>query len=149
MRRAAALFLIVASTLALTGVGGCDGKQLRSSSQAREYVIDVLHGNAATWDGLADDATLQARLAWERETRIASLGRRLEAGVDWTCDVADWTSEFKEYYENFQRLPPAQRAEVVSYFSANATPEEIEAVIDEVWALGRLEVLIVVNEVCI
>jgi hypothetical protein len=140
--------LAVALILATSGVGGCGGKELKTAEEARQYILDVLHGKAAEWEGLAADASLQAKLAWQREAKIRSFEQRLRSSAEWACEAAEWAEKVDEAYGYFQDLPLEQREELLRYYGFFASSAEVEAVIDETLSLGAVEVVLVTGEVC-
>jgi hypothetical protein len=148
-RRAVAAAAAVALIMALTAVGPCGKvKELRTASQAREYVVDAIHGKTGEWDALADDATIQAKLVWAHESEIETLSRQLQEKGEWACEAADSASTFNDAYELFQELPPQSHEEIAAYFGAAATSEEIEAIYEDVLSLTPLEVALVLAELC-
>jgi hypothetical protein len=141
-------FGVLAVVLVTSGIGGCGGKELKTAQEARQYILDVLHGKAAEWDALAADASLQAKLAWQREAEIRSFEQRLSSSAEWACEAAEWAEKADEAYGYFQELPLEQREELLRYYGFFATSEEVEAVIDEALSLGAVEVVLVTGEVC-
>ncbi len=146
--RLASGVLAVVLILVTSGVGGCGGKELKTAQEARQYILDVLHGKAAEWEGLAADASLQAKLAWQRETEIRSFEQRLRSSAEWACEAAEWAEKADEAYGYFQELPLEQREELLRYYGFFASPEEVEAVFDEALSLGAVEVVLVTGQVC-
>jgi hypothetical protein len=148
--RVAAAAAACALFLVLAGVGPCgpEVKELRAASQVRQYITDVIHGNAGEWDALAADASPQAKFAWEREQKIEALTRQLEQKAEWACEAADAASTFDEAYEVFEELTSEKREEIIEYFGSAATAEEIESVYDDVFELGPVEAALVTSELC-
>jgi hypothetical protein len=148
-RRALAGAAAVASILTLTAVGPCgEVKELRTASQAREYVVDAIQGKAGEWDALADDATIEAKLVWAHESEIETLSRQLREKAEWACEAADAASKVNDAYESFQEFPQESKEEILAYFEILATPEEVEAIYDEVLRLDPLEVVLVTSQLC-
>jgi len=146
--RLASGVLAVVLILVAGGVGGCGGKELKTAQEARQFILDVLHGKAAEWKGLAADASLQAKLAWQREAEIRSFEQRLSSKAEWACEAAEWAEKADEVYGYFQELPLEQREELLRYYGFFASSEEVEAVFDEALSLGAVEVVLVTGQVC-
>lgn len=140
--------LAVAAVVAAGAFTGCGSNEVRSSSQALEFIGDAAVGNVSKWDGLADDASQEAASAWEHQDTIERLGRQLEDhGADWSCTAAELVRDVRAVNKTGV-LATEDREEIVESVYRETTLDEVSRLIYDVWGLPPFEATEAIDAVC-
>jgi hypothetical protein len=133
-------------------LSGCPpGNELRTSGQAREFLIGVIHGSEAGDWTLKDDAVALAERVWLDRSMIEGVSTTLrDHGGEWACLVADQADTARDVLEGV-KSPQAELKRVgilIEGARRGASKAEADALVDEVLQLTPFEALKTLDAFC-
>jgi len=144
------LALLVCPLAAVTLLTGCEPKELKTASQASEFIDDLARGGSIDDWTHELDAVAFADSAWYNGDEIERLGTRIrEEGADWACNTAGGADTVSELVEAIRSPEAAERASIFeSAEEAGGDEYEIESLFEEVLDLGGSEAVETIGSAC-
>jgi hypothetical protein len=132
-------------------LAGCssssDSGELRSTDQAKIFVVALAHGGTTTGWHLAGGASTDARRVWAERSAIQDLGQSLRReGKAWACQFAEDSAQLDAFGGKFNAND--RRAVVKNAVGLGAGRAEINAMLSDVYKLANTDLVEATTAIC-